>query len=167
MLTKTRQSQGSLGWLGSSYRLSGLGGSTAGRSNTPLPGQKGEVARVGVPRAKLFFRQVPSGLEMLYLIGWLYVNAAEQCLGIQSRPEASGRVSRRLHGGSPLKLCLLSLSGLTPQTRWLAGSAAARLVAKMRAKARGDPKTLLSPALTLSLSLLLLSLAASPCLYSF
>eukprot|EP00439_Symbiodinium_sp_Y106_P025386 s3674_g3.t1 len=40
--------------------------------------------------------QVPSGLEMLYLIGWLYVNAAEQ---------------------------------------WLAGSAAARLVAKMRAKA--------------------------------
>ncbi|CAE7398741.1 ATJ10 [Symbiodinium sp. CCMP2592] len=40
--------------------------------------------------------QVPSGLEMLYLIGWLYVNAAEQ---------------------------------------WLAGSATARLVAKMRAKA--------------------------------
>ncbi|CAE7362733.1 ATJ10, partial [Symbiodinium necroappetens] len=40
--------------------------------------------------------QVPSGPEMLYLIGWLYVNGAEQ---------------------------------------WLAGSAAARLVAKMQAKA--------------------------------
>ncbi|CAE7278085.1 ATJ10 [Symbiodinium natans] len=40
--------------------------------------------------------QVPSGVEMLYLIGWLYVNGAEQ---------------------------------------WLAGSAAARMVAKMQAKA--------------------------------
>ena len=37
------------------------------------------------PRAykiKLSFRKVPSGPEMLYLIGWLYVNGAEQCLGM-------------------------------------------------------------------------------------
>ena len=51
---------------------------------------------------------------MLYLIGWLYVNGAEQRLGQDS---CVGRAS----------------SG--ESVRWLAGSAVSRLVAKMQAKA--------------------------------